>query len=358
MNQRTVQIVQHLQPGGIESMALELQRFARDGHDVHIVSLEGSRQTALTAWSRLLPVAGQLHFLDKPPGLRPGTLLRLVRLLRTLRPDALHTHHVGPLLYGGLAARLAGVRHLVHTEHDAWHLTDARRRALQSLVTRLVRPCLVADARLVREAAEEALPGRHFRVIANGIDTERFRPGNPRGARQRLGLPEGVRLIGCAARLETVKGHAVLLEALARLPGDIHLALAGQGSLAAELARQSEQLGIAGRVHFLGNVEAMPDFYAALELFCLSSFREGLPLSPLEAQACGIRCVLTDVGGNREALCPATGRLVPSGDPARLAEAIAAQLAVEPAASPREFVVNHGDVRVMTRAYEALYGVA
>lgn len=357
MTRLTVQVVQHMQMGGIEAMALELQRFARDGHQVHIVSLEGSAPTALAAWSRLQPVADRLHFLDKPAGLRPGTVVQLVRLLRSLRPDAVHTHHIGPLLYGGIAARLAGVKHLVHTEHDAWHLADARRRRLQSMLTRLVRPTLVADAALVREAAEAALPGRQFQVITNGIDTERFCPADRLQARRQLGLPETVRLVGCAARLEEVKGHKVLLDALAMLPDDVHLALAGQGSLAADLAQQATSLAISGRIHFLGNVEAMPDFYNALDLFCLPSFREGLPLSPLEAQACGVRCVLTEVGGTREAICPQTGVLVPSGDPARLAAAISEQLADETAISPRQFVVTHGDVRVMTRSYEALYGI-
>ena len=101
----------------------------------------------------------------------------------------MHTHHVGPLLYGGLAARLAGIRRLVHTEHDAWHLTDPRRRRLQAGLVGLLRPCLVADAALVRDSAEAALPGRRYAVIGNGVDTHRFTPGDRDAARRVLGLP-------------------------------------------------------------------------------------------------------------------------------------------------------------------------
>ncbi|HEY5718753.1 MAG TPA: glycosyltransferase [Gammaproteobacteria bacterium] len=355
MPRTTVQVVQHLRPGGIETLVLELQRHAARDHAVHVVSLEGRAETALQAWPRLRPVADRLHFLDKPAGLQPRCVLVLAALLRRLGATAVHTHHVGPLLYGGLAARLAGVRSLVHTEHDAWHLADPRRRRLQSAVLRLVRPQLVADAQLVRARAERALPGRSFEVIANGIDTQRFRPGNRAAARRQLGLPEAVRLVGCAARLEAVKDHATLLEALAALPAGVHLALAGDGSLADELQRRADALGLAERVHFLGNLEEMPTFYRALDLFCLASRQEGLPLSPLEAQACGIPCVLTDVGGCREALCPTSGRLVPPGDPAALADALARLLARPSTRTPRAFVLEHGDLTQMTRAYERLY---
>ena len=351
-----VQVVQHLRPGGIEAMALELQRHATAGHAVHVVSLEGEHNSALAAWPRLGPLAARLHFLGKQPGIDPALAWRMRGLLRRLGAGAVHTHHVGPLLYGGLAARLAGIRRLVHTEHDAWHLTDPRRRRLQATLVHLLRPCLVADAALVRDTAEAALPGRRYIVIGNGIDTRRFTPGDRDVARRALGLPRNARLVGCAARLESVKGHTHLLQALARLPVDVHLALAGEGSLASALANETRSLGIHTRVHFLGNVEEMPNFYRALDLFCLPSLREGLPLAPLEAQACGVPCVLTDVGGNREALWSHDGTLVPATDDLALARALATRLNYSGNDDPRAFVVRQADVRTMTRAYENLYG--
>ena len=355
MSKVIVQVVQHLRPGGIEAMALELQRHAATGLAVHVVSLEGERDAALAAWPRLGPCAALLHFMAKRPGVDPALAWRLRGLLRRLGTVAVHTHHVGPLLYGGLAARLAGVSRLVHTEHDAWHLADPSRRRLQAALVALLRPHLVADAALVRDTAEAALPGRRYDVIGNGIDTQRFTPGDRDAARRTLGLPRAVRLVGCAARLEAVKGHTHLLDAVARLPADVHLALAGEGSLADALADEARALGIDTRVHFLGNVETMPDFYRALDLFCLPSLREGLPLAPLEAQACGVPCVLTDVGGNREALWSLDGTLVPAADAAALAHALGMRLARTSNDDPRPFVVRQADVRGMARAYENLY---
>jgi hypothetical protein len=98
---RTIQIVQHLRPGGIESLVLELVRFSPPGDETLVISLEGNREQAVAAWPRLAEHADRLVFLDKTPGWRPGLVTRLVRLFRGLRPHAVHTHHVGPLIYGG-----------------------------------------------------------------------------------------------------------------------------------------------------------------------------------------------------------------------------------------------------------------
>ncbi len=350
----TLQIVQHLRPGGIETIALDLMRFTGEGQEVHVVSLEGEKGAALTTWDRLVPLADRLHFLEKPPGVCLPTLFRLRRLICDLDPEVVHTHHIGPMLYGGLAARLAGVPRVIHTEHDAWHLRRAAERQRQSLITALVRPTLVADAQVVAQELKAIYPKICFQVIANGIDTERFTPGDKTEARRSLGLPEGVPLIGCAARLEEVKGHDVLLAALNLLPSNVHLALAGSGSLEDVLRNEALKLGIACRVHFLGNVEDMPAFYRAIDVFCLPSNREGMPLSPLEAQACGAPCVVTDVGGSREALCPDTGTFVPPRAPGLMAASLSRRLENRPVVSPRNFVLANGDVRRMARAYREL----
>lgn len=350
-----VQVVQHLRPGGIETMALDLQGFSQPDDEVHIVSLEGDKEEAIAAWARLVPVKDRLHFLSKPAGTRLSTLITLFRLFRSLKVAVVHTHHIGPLLYGGLAARMVGVRRIIHTEHDAWHLRAPKVRRLQEFLIMALRPVLVADAAAIADELKKIMPDRYHRVIANGIDTERFSPGNKHHARGILGLPQGVPLIGCAARLEKVKGHEVLISALERLPENVHLALAGEGSREDELKSLARKAGLAERVHFLGMVEAMPEFYRALDVFCLPSLSEGMPLSPLEAQACDVPCVLSDVGACRETLCPDSGLLAEPGNHEALARSLSARLAVAPARGPRSHVVDWGDVRRMVNAYEQLH---
>lgn len=350
-----VQVVQHLSPGGIETMSLDLGKFALEGHEVHIVSLEGQRDEALVRWPRLVAYADRLHFMNKQPGVHPGLVWQLSRLLRKLHAQVVHTHHIGPMLYGGLAARLAGIRTLIHTEHDAWHLNDPRNLSIVRRCNTWLKPQVVADAFMIASTLKEKIVGLRPTVIHNGIDTEHFSPGSKFRARNTLGLPASATLIGCAARLHRVKGHQVLLDALFRLPRSVHLALAGAGEEEVALRRHVKELGLEKRVHFMGHVENMVEFYRAVDVFCLASLNEGLPLSPLEAQSCGTPVVLTDVGACIEAVCPQTGVIVPSGDPLALAQAIESVLARSYSSrSPRDFVVAQRDVRQMVSRYGAL----
>jgi glycosyltransferase involved in cell wall biosynthesis len=102
----------------------------------------------------------------------------------------------------------------------------------------------------------------------------------------------------------------------------------------------------------------MPTFFHALDVFCLASMREGLPLSPLEAQACGRNIVLTDVGGCREALAP-EGRLVKAGDADSLANALNDQLNSgcneQARKTARDFVISNGNLTRMIEQYYTLY---
>lgn len=352
--QTIAQIVQHLRPGGIETMVLDLTRFTDKNEQTFIISLEGTKEAAIKNWPRLKPFANRLFFLDKKPGLSLSLLLELRSLLKKLNVDAVHTHHIGPLLYGGIASRLAGTRLLIHTEHDAWHLSQKRRRILQRFVIKLAKPLLVADAKTVAAAMQRYLKLKDIRIIRNGVDTHRFVPGDAASARGKLGLPLNITLIGCSGRLEPVKGQQDLIKALTFLPENIHLAIAGTGSLEKKLKILAKKLNLEHRVYFLGHLEDMPLFYQSLNIFCLPSLNEGYPLAPLEAQACNIPTIVTDVGGSHETLCPDIGHLVPANNSEQLAIAIQKLMISGKKVTSRNFVKTHGDVREMTKAYFAL----
>ncbi|MDO6765156.1 glycosyltransferase [Agarivorans sp. 1_MG-2023] len=351
-----IQVVQHLQPGGIETMALDLQRMEETHEQGVIISLEGNKEEALAAWPRLRPFADRLMFLDKKPGFRLSTLWKLVNLFRRWAVPVVHTHHIGPLIYGGIAARLAGVKVVIHTEHDAWHLRQQRRRLVQAAALRFVKPMLVADANLVAGELKAALgfDDEKVQVIKNGVDTRNFAPGSKVVARRELGLPEHFRLIGCAGRLELEKGQAVLIESLSFLPEDVHLAFAGDGSQRKQLEQLVESLHLQERVHFLGSIESMPRFYQSLDLFCLPSYFEGLSLVILEAQSCEVPAVVTNVGASTEALCPRTGTLVEPGSAFAMAQALEKKLEKPATGNPRQFVKQSGDLRTTARNYAAL----
>lgn len=351
-----IQVVQHLKPGGIETMALDLAAFST-ANNTWIISLEGTLEEAVAAWPRLAPVADKLIFLNKAPGFHLGIFWQLRQLFRRHQATVIHTHHIGPLLYAGVAARIAGVQHVIHTEHDAWHLENEQRRKLQQRLLKIVRPSLVADADTVANAMKNHLGLDAVTVIRNGIDSDRFLPGSPSDCRRALNLPEQANIIGCGGRMESVKGQNILIDAMVDLPDHVHLALAGSGSLKDSLQRQAETLGLKQRVHFLGHLDNMPQFYQSIDVFCLPSFKEGFPLSSLEAQSCGVPAVVTDVGGSKETLCPESGLAVPAGDASAMAVALEHQLNHRDAYNPRAWVVQYGDVKAMVQQYEALVGM-
>lgn len=354
---KIIKVVQHLHPGGIESLALEFLR-AYPEAEIKLVSLEGEIDQAITDWPRLALYRDRLHCLGKRPGWDPRLLRRLFRLFRSFAPDIVHSHHIGPLVYAGPIARALGIK-LVHTEHDAWHLEARSRARLQGAALRISRPAVVADAEIVGQSYARHLRRPPERTILNGVDTAEFSPQQKAGAklRARLGLSPNDFVIGTAGRLVEVKNQALLLEAFAMVERqNRHLLIAGAGPLEGKLKQRTAQLGLGHRVHFLGQVEKMAAFYCALDLFVLPSRKEGLPLCLLEAQACGIPVVATDVGGSREAVCPATGRLVKDNDIAGLARSIAKTAGVRSGnAYPRRFARAHGSLERMFSEYGALY---
>ena len=351
-----VHVVQHLSPGGLEVMALELARAQSARVPAVVLSLEGSAEEAIAAWPRLASQRDQLVFAGKRPGFDPLLPVRLARLFRRWKPAAVHTHHIGPLLYAGVAARMAGVPALLHTEHDAWHLDNARRRKLMRAAMALSRPRIVADAPLVADAVAEKLGIARPEVVLNGVDTTRFIPADRLAARVALRLPEGARLCGIAARLEAVKGVDVAIDALALLPPDIVLAVAGGGSEEQALRLRAKELGVAERVRFVGRIDDMARFYPALDLLLVPSRNEGLPLAPLEAQSAGVRVVATEVGGTATAIDPMTGALVPPEHPRAMADAVTRLLSR--AGDPRAFVQRIASLDGAANRYLSLAGVA
>jgi len=123
-----VQIVQRLSPGGIETLALGLA--ARLPGSNPVLSLDWSTRDIQDRWPALRQASVPIEGLEKPAGVQPAFVLRLARRLRALAPRAVVTHHIGPLLYGGLAARLAGVPVVAYVEHDVWHYAAARDRRM------------------------------------------------------------------------------------------------------------------------------------------------------------------------------------------------------------------------------------
>lgn len=173
---------------------------------------------------------------------------------------------------------------------------------------------------------------RRIAVLRNGVDLGLFGPQAEAGAalRSELGV-EGNVLLSVGSLIER-KGHHITLQALQRLP-DSTLLIAGEGPLEDALRRQTESLGLGGRVRFLGPVahDDLPRYFSAADVSVLASSREGMPNVVLESLACGTPVVACDAEGVSEVLAdPVAGRVVSAREPAPLAEAIVALLESHP----------------------------
>ena len=208
-------------------------------------------------------------------------------------------------------------------------------------------------------------------VVGNGIDTERFQPVARAAARARFGLPDSAKvLISVGALVEREGMHRVsdVLPALLKHHPDLHYLLVGgaspEGDNRTELTAQVARLGLANRVHFLGALP--PDELkwplSAADAFVLATRNEGWANVFLEAMACGLPVISTDVGGNAEVVCrEELGGIVPFGDSAALQQALDAALNKEwDRAAILDYARdNHWDKRVaqLLRAYEPLLAI-
>jgi glycosyltransferase involved in cell wall biosynthesis len=224
----------------------------------------------------------------------------------------------------------------VHTEHIppsidiAYSTTD---RLLAKLVLRapdIVTGVSPAVSAYYRDTAH--IPEDRIVTILNGVDVHAFATAaTERTAKRReLGLAPDDIVVGTVGNLRRQKNHQSLLRAFARLPStgrSAYLVLCGDGECRPELERLAAELGIADRVLFLGVRLDVPAIMAALDVYCLPSHYEGMPLSIMEAWAAGKPVVATDVSGIRELVQHgSTGYLVPPDDSAKLAEGLSAVL--------------------------------
>jgi glycosyltransferase involved in cell wall biosynthesis len=309
--------------------------------------------------------------------LRPFADLRalgaLLRLMRAESPSIVHAHTSKAGILGRLAAWMVRIPIVIHTPHGHVFYGHFGRPA-SWLFLQVERLWARGTARLIAltEAERDEHLERHvgtpdrFRVIPSGIDLQPFwNVADGVGPRpQGFQCPVGTRIVGSVGWLTSVKGHRVLIEALARLKPahpDLHAVILGGGPLEDELTMVAARLGVGEAVHFLGMRRDVPACLAAMDLFVLPSLNEGMGRALVEAMAAGRPVVASRVGG-----VPAivhdrqNGLLVPPGDPAVLANTIEELLrrpdwARELGSAGRKTIDLRFGAREMVRAVEAVY---
>ena len=368
---RVCHLITALDVGGAELMLARLvERMDRARFPSTVTSLAAPGPVA----DRIRAAGVEVTTLDMRRGRpAPSALLRLAGRLRALRPDVLQTWLYHADLLGLAAGRLAGVPRIL------WNVRNSNMRMERYgfLSRRTLDACrlasrhpdgIVVNSRAGYEAHRRI--GYRPRVwyhIPNGIDTALFRPDAAARARVRraLGVPPDAPLIGFAARVDPMKDHDTFLRAAAllvrRRPAARFL-LAGEGTQpGGRLDDPVRRAGLGGGLLRLGARADMAAVTAALDVATAASrFGEGFPNVVAEALACGVPCVVTDVGDGAE-IVGGAGVVVPPENPERLAAAWADLIDRGPAA--RRELGSAGRARIAgsyslaraVRRYERLY---
>jgi len=312
--------------GGADSQLLSAaQELRRRGHEIFIVSMTPLGPMGLQARK----VGLFTESLDMRRGIPdPRGLMRLARLVRSWRPDVVHSHMVHANLMARALRLLAPVPALVSTIHNIYEggsLRMAAYRLTNGLVDHMT---IVSEAAFERFVRDRIVPRELLRVIPNGVNTEQYRSVPPfirDSLRKLLGLDQAFVWLA-VGRFETAKDYPNMLRAFARVRerrSDAALLLVGRGSLQEGTEALARELDLGQSVRFLGVRSDVAEVMSSADGYVMSSAWEGMPMVLLEAAAAGLPIVATRVGGNHEVVREGeSGFLVEPRDHEALAQAM------------------------------------
>ncbi len=353
------------------SLALALREV---GYEVLLVSPAGPYGTRLTELG-LRWIPAPMHRRSLNPLRELALVFWLRRLCIDEKVDLMHGFTIKNAVYGSLAARLAGVKARINAVAGMGYVytsADAKARALRPLVSALLRLALTGrGARLILQNPDDvtffertglASDEQIRLILGSGVDCQRFSPSTSVAVEARTPLKAVL-----PARLLWDKGIAEFVEAAREIKASgrqIDFLLAGdpdEGNPAAVPAEQLARWQKEGLLKWLGHVDDMPALFRSVDMVVLPSYREGLPKGLIEASACGLPIVTTDVPGCREVVTDGdSGFLVPVKDSKALAKAIVAladdeALRSRMGARARERSVNEFDEKIILQQTLAVY---
>ena len=360
---RICQIVSDLKPSGPARRVCEIAaRLDRKRFEVSVIALKNGALVEL-----LKQTSTPVKILDAKGPFGLCALGRLVGLVRNFQADIVHTHGFRADLIGRPAARLAAVRHLVHTVHDA----EGRFRPWQFAYSRFLRGyCdkIICVSPSVKEyhLSRSGLPEAIYKTIPSGIDPSDFKP-DPEARirlRKQWGVEDSQPVVVYVGRLDRDTGIETLLSAFSHLAASgrtMDLVIAGDGSgrhIVENFIKHGEG---GGRCRLLGFVDDVRAVLSAADIFTTASNSEGHPLSPTEAMAAGLPVVATRTPGLRDLVIDGvTGLLAPKRDVFGLAERIERlsddpELCKQLGQYGRERVKAQYPVTAMINSLDALY---
>jgi glycosyltransferase involved in cell wall biosynthesis len=338
---RIVFIITGLSTGGAEMMLFKLlEHLDRQRFEPYVISMTTPGDLA----PRIAALGIPVDALGMKPGLpSPLGFFQLMQKLKRLSPDVVHTWMYHADLLGGLAARLAGVPAIgwcirnSNLDKDKTKFSTRVIVKMCALISKWVPSKILSCSETARQVhVVRGYAAEKMMVVPNGFDLTQFKPDSDarRQIRSALGVTDQTPLVGMIGRFDPQKNHAgffVAAEMLYRHMPQVHFVLAGTGveQNNASLMQAVNRAGVFANTHLLGLRDDMPRLMAALDVLASSSYGEAFPNVLGEAMACGVPCVVTDVGDSAY-IVGDTGRVVASGDMSGLAAALEEVLALLP----------------------------
>ncbi len=362
---RVLHVIDSLDLGGAQVVLENLIRHGdRERFEFEAAAMHGRG----VYWDRLSALGVPLHSLSfhhKVPLYVP----RLAWLCLTRRYDVVHTHLLASNVIAKPVATFCGVRVRINHDHCNDRLADPRKWTLPAdRITNRFSTHVIAVSESTRNflVEHEGVPQGRVTTIHNGIDLETYRPRPEQraAAREKISLPVGAFVVGGIGRLTFQKNFALFLDVasgIVRSHPNAVFVIAGTGEDEPTLRNQAARLGLGERVRFLGYVGDMPALWPALDGLLLTSRYEGLPITILEAMACGVPIVASNLDGMREILRDGeNATLVPPGEAATFVAGVRT-LIEQPSLAARYAEAALATVRAgysaqaMARNVEAIY---
>ncbi len=321
---KILHLVEDMKTGGIERLIASIVSEHLQAFDFEVWCV--ARGGAIA--DELLEAGATVRTLDITSYRNPLKVNQLRSELRKANPAVVHTHGYYAGTIGRTAGKLAGIPRMIHHVHSTYIGYEARHHRMERWLSRFthrVLCCSVAVKDFV--VATEQIKGERLQVVYNGVELQAAADTARDDIRREFGISDTAPLLITVASLQPHKGHRFLLEAMPIIHADqpdVELLLVGEGPLRKDLETQASELGIQDRVHFAGRRSDVVDLLTAADLFVLpSSEREGLGIAIVEAMACGLPVIGSDIGGIPEVIQDGeTGLLVPPATPDKLAAAI------------------------------------
>jgi len=356
---RVLHVVNSLDPGGMENGVVNIIRESTADFEFEVACLARKG-----AFAQRLQNPECVKVLGKRDRFSIRPVLNLALEVSRFRPDVIHTHNLGPLIYGALAT-LGGLRvPILHGEHSQLTPEECTPKRIRQRRV-LYRFC--RQIHTVSYSQRDELIDKGFAriaVVVNGVDAVRFCPGPTQERKIQLGIPKEALVMGIVGRFGPFKGHANLLEAFDSLSLDfpeLHLLIVGGGGpLEETIVRKAKEQGN-NRVHFTGFQSVPTPYYQAMDFLIVPSVNEGLSNAVLESMACGVPVLANSACGHAEVIGSGKeGILADLGSPEKISAAIRVLLESReqwPAwgKAAREKAVREFSLESMVQAYGKIY---